>query len=277
MIEKFSFGRNWQVFLKSMTEKNCLYAEYALKSFLRMKNLEGKSFLDIGCGSGIYSLAAYRLGAKKVVSFDIDSFSVQCSKHLKKLAGNPKNWVVLQGSVLDKKFVKSLGRFDIVYSWGVLHHTGNMWQAMKYSADRTKNNGYYYIAVYNKVKGTFGSNFWLKVKQSYNRSHILIKRVMELLYVTAYFTANLLKMQNPFRRINDFYKHYRGMSWLTNIRDWLGGLPYEFATADEVLNFMKENFPEFDMVKMETTTTIGNNSFLFQKRQKFSGHRHLNK
>jgi 2-polyprenyl-6-hydroxyphenyl methylase/3-demethylubiquinone-9 3-methyltransferase len=170
---KFSFGKNWENFIKNyLNNERIDEAKKALTNFLGINSFNGKTFLDIGCGSGLHSFAAYKLKAKKIVSFDIDPFSVECTKYFFKIAGEPKNWKIYQGSILDKKFIQKLGKFDIVYSWGVLHHTGDMWNAIKNAASLVKKNGLFYIAIYNKVDawgiwsdGRFGpSSFWQKEK-----------------------------------------------------------------------------------------------------------------
>src|SRR5438874_10370928 len=129
--ERFEFGRNWSAFLVVLDEERIAKAEDSLREMLEMDSLEGKTFLDIGSGSGLFSLAARRLGAK-VHSFDFDSNSFACTQELRNryFAGDP-DWSVEQGSALDADYVASVGKFDIVYSWGVLHHTGRMWRALE--------------------------------------------------------------------------------------------------------------------------------------------------
>ncbi len=107
-----------------------LRAEQSLKEMLEVERLDGLRFLDAGSGSGLFSLAARRLGAT-VHSFDYDPQSVACTHELKRryFPGDAA-WMVEQGSVLDQDYLDHLGQFDIVYSWGVLHHTGAMWQAL---------------------------------------------------------------------------------------------------------------------------------------------------
>ncbi|MFH1445138.1 MAG: class I SAM-dependent methyltransferase [Nanoarchaeota archaeon] len=267
MEVSFSFGKNWQVFLKSLNKERFDFAEKSLKEFMKIKNMKGKSFLDIGCGSGLFSYTAHKLGAKNVVSFDVDPFSVQCCKHMYKVANNPKNWIIHDGSILDDKFVSKLGKFDIVYSWGVLHHTGNMWEAIRKSAKLVERGGYYYIALYNKKGGVLGSNMWLIIKKMYNRSSNLGKYLIEAFYMTAYLSAYTVKMKNPFSHIRDYYKTKRGMNFRTDVTDWLGGYPYEFATTEEIYHFMKKEFPDFDLVNMKTVKGLANNWFLFKRRE----------
>ncbi|MCZ6594898.1 MAG: 50S ribosomal protein L11 methyltransferase, partial [Bacteroidetes bacterium] len=115
----FSFGKNWQNFLKSFNDDRVKTAELSITEFLQLRSLQGKSFLDIGCGSGLFSYAAFNLGAKQIVSFNLDPFSVECCNYLHKKADSPNNWDIYEGSILDYNFISKLSKFDIVYSWGV--------------------------------------------------------------------------------------------------------------------------------------------------------------
>ncbi|MFX0132199.1 MAG: class I SAM-dependent methyltransferase [Candidatus Hodarchaeota archaeon] len=259
----FSFGKNWQKFLKNLTKTKLKNAELSLTDFLKSNNLKGKTFLDIGCGSGIFSYAAFNLNAKKIVSFDIDPFSVECCKYLHKRAGAPKNWEVYRGSILDDQFISELGTFDIVYAWGVLHHTGKMWDAIKKSTKLVKSSGYYYIAIYNKVDGKFGSKFWLKIKKISNTHPIIGKYIFETIYILKYFTINLLKMKNPFKQI-EIHEQLRGMDWRRDVSDWFRGYPYEFATIEEIVNFVKSNI-DSELIHIKHTRGYGNNWYLFRK------------
>ncbi len=260
----FSFGKNWQNFLKSINEERIENAKSSIAEFFNVNNLEGKSFLDIGCGSGLFSYAAFLLGAKNITSFDVDPFSIECCKYFHKEAGCPKNWIISQGSVLDNNFLSGLGKFDIAYSFGVLHHTGKMWEAIKNSARLVNLGGYFYLVIYNKGKNY---KFWLKIKKLYNRLPSLGKYLMEFLYVSAYFAITIIKFKNPFKEIENFNSNNlnRGMDWKTDIIDWLGGYPYEPATAEEIFVFMKKNFPDFNLINLKTANNSSGNWFLFQK------------
>src|SRR6267143_2607810 len=147
--ERFAFGENWARFLALLDDQRIRDAEESLQSKLEVENLAGKSFLDVGSGSGLFSLAARRLGAR-VHSFDYDPQSVACTEELKRRYFlDDGNWVVEEGSVLDRDYLASLGAFDIVYSWGVLHHTGSMWQALENVVPIVKPGGILFIAIYN--------------------------------------------------------------------------------------------------------------------------------
>src|SRR3954468_18473496 len=128
--ERFGFGANWARFLLHLDEQRIEDAERSLQQMLGLPSRQGLPFLDPGSGSGLVSLAARRLGAT-VHSFDYDPQSVACTRALRQkfFAGDPR-WVVESGSVLDADYLKALDRWDIVYSWGVLHHTGDQWRAL---------------------------------------------------------------------------------------------------------------------------------------------------
>ena len=165
--QRFAFGANWSRFLEGLSDDRIRMAERSLSQSLEVEDLNGKSFLDIGSGSGLFSLAARRLGAR-VRSFDYDAQSVACTAELKRrhFPGDPE-WVVEQGSVLDRHYLERLGTFDIVYSWGVLHHTGAMWQALENVAPLIVESGKLYVAIYNYQRVM--SRIWLEVKHAYNR------------------------------------------------------------------------------------------------------------
>src|ERR1044071_6281148 len=163
--ERFQFGQNWSQFLSAVDDELIQQAVQSLKEMLEVDSLAGKTFLDIGSGSGLFSLAARRLGAR-VHSFDFDPKSVFCTTELKKnYFQNDDSWKIEEASVLDKEFMQSLGQFDIVYSWGVLHHTGQLWPAMDNAAAPVAPGGELFIAIYNDQGRS--SRIWLRVKQLY--------------------------------------------------------------------------------------------------------------
>lgn len=239
MASGFSFGRNWDRFVREhYSDERVEISRRHLLNFLGVQDMSGKSFLDIGCGSGIHSLAAFRSGTSRVVSVDVDPFSVRATKWVRERAGSPLTWEVHEGSILDPEFVSRLEPADIVYSWGVLHHTGNLWESIRHAAGRVPPGGLFYIAIYEK---TPESPYWIDVKQRYNRASALRKRFMELAHVYRTFlrTKSPAILMRNLRYILD-YRASRGMAFWTDVRDWLGGWPYEPATPAEVTGFCEK-------------------------------------
>ncbi|MFZ1720669.1 MAG: class I SAM-dependent methyltransferase [Candidatus Moraniibacteriota bacterium] len=261
----FSFGKNWQNFLKNLTDKRIEEAEKSLIDFLGGKeNITGKTFVDIGCGSGLFSLAAYRLGAKSVMSIDIDDASVACAKYLHEKNRRPEHWQIQTGSALDRGFMSSLGTFDITYSWGVLHHTGSMYQALQNVTTLVNPEGRLYIALYNDnqrfMEGT--SNFWLMIKKIYNKSSSVEKHIIETLYTIYYIIGLTINFINPITYIKNYHS-LRGMSFMTDIKDWLGGYPYEYASEEKIISYFKDQ--NFECIKTNPARSIGCNEFLLKK------------
>lgn len=257
----FSFGKNWNQFVtRHFTPERLTIAQNHIAEFLELPSLTGKSVLDIGCGSGLSSLAFYNLGAERIVSFDLDPYSVQATTTLRRTVGDPDSWIVCAGSILDRDFVQSLAQADIVYSWGVLHHTGSMWNAVENTATLLKEDGLLYIALYTT---TSKSPYWLRVKQAYNRATPVGKCLMELRYLLRYtILPELLRCKNPFRVMRD-YQVSRGMDCMTDLRDWLGGYPYEDAKPEDVLRFARNSL---GLELMNLATGEANTEYLFKKR-----------
>ena len=244
----FSFGVNWRKYItQRFDEERLSIAQRDILEFLALPDLRDKTFLDIGCGSGIHSLAAWKAGAKQVFSFDYDVESVNSTRLLHERAGRPENWTVAQGSILDAGYVASLPRADIVYSWGVLHHTGQMWRAIEAAADCIKPGGVMFIALYNKW---VGSDDALRLKIRYNQASWVRKRIMEVQlmrqglpgwsYLFKDFAFFRDRWMEKYRLARD-YKKYRGMSFYHDIVDWIGGYPYEDCTVEETLWFCRKH------------------------------------
>ncbi len=229
---RFRFGRNWARFLEQMNEERILQARLSLCRTLGVETLAGKTFIDVGCGSGLFSLAARQLGAQ-VVSFDFDPESVACAKKLKQTFFKADDaWQICEGSVLDGKFLTEFGEHDVVYSWGVLHHTGHMWQALDNLAPMVRPGGRLFIALYNDQGWV--SRYWMLVKRFYNRS-----RIFALLAVIAHLPYPFLASMTV-RTLSGRLTAERGMSAWRDYLDWLGGYPFEVSRPEEVFSFFRK-------------------------------------
>jgi 2-polyprenyl-6-hydroxyphenyl methylase/3-demethylubiquinone-9 3-methyltransferase len=268
--KRFEFGKNWQRFLSLLDEARILQAENSLREMLAI-DLAGKRFLDIGCGSGLFSLAARRLGAM-VYSFDYDPASVACAEELKRrYFPDDSDWSIEAGSILDSDYVESLGQFDVVYSWGVLHHTGDMWKALDHAQLPVGPGGSLFIAIYNDQG--FQSRVWARIKRLYC-SGAPGKRLVTALFVPFFFLVllayDLVRFRNPARRYID-YKTARGMSMLHDWIDWLGGYPFEVATPGAIVEFFRQR--SFRILKQNTTTRLGCNEFVLRRDSGMEGSR----
>lgn len=262
---RFQFGENWRRFLSVLNQERIAEAEKSLKQMLEREDLRGQSFLDIGSGSGLFSLAARSLGAR-VHSFDYDPQSVACAEELKRrYRAADAEWTIERGSVLDADYVRSLGQFDIVYSWGVLHHTGAMWQALENARLPVAPGGKLFIAIYNDQG--LRSRAWLKVKRVYVSGlagKLLVPMIFIPYFIAGGLTKDLLRGRSPWARYAE-YKKSRGMSIVHDWIDWLGGYPFEVARPEEILSFYRER--GFTLEKMITCGGgLGNNQFVFARR-----------
>ncbi len=263
--ERFEFGENWTEFLRVLDERRIASAMRALETMLGQAGVAGKRFLDIGSGSGLSSLAAWRLGAD-VTSFDYDPASVACTLELRgRFAGGAEaRWRVSEGSALDREFLSSLGTFDVVYSWGVLHHTGEMWRALDLAAGRVAQGGRLFVAIYND-QGAWSPR-WRRIKRFYCSGVVgrwLVSAVFIPWWIARGLLADLVWLRNPLDRYRG-YGEQRGMSVWHDWRDWLGGYPFEFAKPEAILDFYRAR--GFELRRLTTCGgSMGCNEFVFER------------
>ena len=262
--ERFGFGKNWSRFLGLLTEERILAAESSLTTMLEIGTLAGKSFLDVGSGSGLFSLAARRLGAR-VHALDFDPQSVRCTIELRRrYFPNDPQWTVEEASALAKSHLKSLGQFDVVYSWGVLHHTGDMWSALDNVSDLVAPGGSLFISIYND-QGT-RSVRWKKVKHLYNSLPGGLRFLVVAPSFAVIWGPRLLKGLLLGRPLQTFktYGGGRGMDLWRDLIDWVGGYPFQVAKPEEIFEFYKQR--GFNLSKLVTAGgSLGCNEFVFRK------------
>lgn len=266
----FAFGKNWSRFLARLNDDRIEAAEQSLQSLLRRSDLKGCRFLDAGSGSGLFSLAAHRLGAT-VTSFDVDADSTACTRELKRrYAQDDDTWQVTSGSLLDPAFLDSLGQFDVVYCWGVAHHTGSMWEAIGNLASLVNINGSLVLAIYNDQ--LYISRAWGAIKRIYQRLPVFLRPLyvgaigsgtfLKRLFVTAAACLlRLLTLRNPLVPLLNWARETqaRGMHGWYDLVDWVGGWPFEVARPEEIFRFLRDR--GFSLQEMTTCVGHGCNEF----------------
>ena len=263
--ERFEFGKNWSQFLALLNEERIRRAEESLREMLEVESLAGRSFLDIGSGSGLFSLAARRLGAR-VHSFDYDPQSVACARELKRrFFEGDTGWQIEEGSALDEQYVRALGLFDVVYSWGVLHHTGEMWRGLENAGRAVAPGGKLFVAIYND-QGSRSAR-WRWIKKTYNE----LPRPLRAPFAAAVSTPGELKSLaralvtlRPGEYVRSWteYSRNRGMSRWRDVVDWVGGYPYEVAKPEEIFDFYRAR--GFTLTKLKAGGVgLGCNEFVF--------------
>jgi 2-polyprenyl-3-methyl-5-hydroxy-6-metoxy-1,4-benzoquinol methylase len=262
--ERFAFGENWARFLDVLDDERIAEAERSLREALG--SIEGHSFLDLGCGSGLFSLAAMRLGAARVHSTDYDPASVACAAELRRrYFPSATNWTVAHGDALDRAGMAALGTFDVVYSWGVLHHTGDMDRALGHAAAAVAPGGRLFISIYNDQGPR--SRFWTLVKRTYNRLPAPLRTPFAVAVMAPREALSALRWIVALRPMNYVrswtrYKSTRGMSRWHDLIDWVGGYPFEVARPEEI--FERTRRDGFVLEKLRTCGGgLGCNEFVF--------------
>ena len=266
--DRFPFGKNWQRFLEVVNQDRIAEAQHSIRDMLGVTSLEGLSFLDIGSGSGLFSLAAVQLGASRVHSFDVDPDSVACTSEMKRrYALKAGHWTIERASALDRTHLQQLGlgAWDVVYAWGVLHHTGNMWAAMDNVWPLVAPRGLLFLSIYNDQGRS--SRRWRAVKRLYTRSVVgkwLVCGSLILYFVARGALADLVSLTNPVTRYRE-YGRTRGMSLSHDWFDWLGGYPFEVAKPEQVFDFLRSR--GFELSRLTTRGgSWGCNQFVFTRR-----------
>lgn len=253
----FDFGTNWKEYSKAaLNDRAFIEARNSLKNLLGERVFAEAEVLDVGCGSGIFSLAAAQLGAKSVIGLDINPNSIAASE------ANAQRWIeakiyvrFVQADILSPEPIRSYGQFDILYAWGSLHHTGQMNQAIRNCAEFIRPGGYFALAIYNRH---LTSEAWKAIKRTYNKLPFLGKKVMVGIFYPIIWAAKwIVTGKNPLRM-------HRGMNFYHDVVDWVGGYPYEYATGDEMIKFVSGlGFKLVKFVPCQLPT--GNNQFVFMK------------
>ncbi len=273
--EAFAFGKNWSQFLQQLNEERIASAEQSLRQLLQQNGFEGMRVLDAGSGSGLFSLAAYRMGAD-VTSFDVDPDSVGCTRALQNQYGDNERWRVHSGSLLDAAFLRDLGLYDVVYCWGVAHHTGDMWKAIDQIAMRVDVNGRLVLAIYNDQ--LYVSRIWYGIKRIYQK----LPKPLRPLYVLIIYLGTFLKrltttlgasmlrcftLRNPLVPWLRWARETqgRGMHGWYDLVDWVGGWPFEVARPEAIFRFLRDR--GFQLEEMTTVIGHGCNEYVLRRER----------
>jgi 2-polyprenyl-6-hydroxyphenyl methylase/3-demethylubiquinone-9 3-methyltransferase len=263
--DRFAFGENWSRFAQLLDEPRIEEAASSLRSMLEVDDLGGRSFLDVGSGSGLFSLAAARLGVGKIHSFDYDAESVACTAAVRdRFFADKDDWLVERGDITDSAFCADLGTFDIVYAWGVLHHTGALWRALDNTCGLVAPGGSLFVSIYNDQGRR--SERWRTIKRRYNTLPDGLRTPYALLVSapSEMSTAARRLIRGRFRSYVRSWSESgpRGMSRWHDLLDWVGGYPFEVARPEEVFRFCRDR--GFELQKLTTAGGgLACNEFVF--------------
>lgn len=256
-VMRFAFGKNWQSYsAKSLTPACIEKSRQAFRELVSGIDLQGRNFIDIGYGQGLSLIAAAQMGAK-VLGIDVDKDNIEALRRVQQTIGYSGVLEVRNVSILDEGFIDACrGRYDVVHSWGVLHHTGNMMKAIKNACALVGEGGYFICAIYNRH---WSSPLWRIIKWSYNiLPGVLQHAMIALLYPVIYVAKFLVTGQSPKRM-------ERGMDFMHDVVDWIGGYPYEYADIEEIQNSVCR-YGFLCLRVRPARVPTGCNEFVFKKR-----------
>ena len=197
---RFAFGDNWREFSDLVTEERIAESERGLRKLFSHEELAGRRMLDIGCGSGLSMLSALRLGVAQVDGFDLDPKSTETARMLLSRHCPDHRWTVQQGSILSLR-PDAPADYDLVYSRGVLHHTGDIWGAITKACSLVAPRGLLCIAVYRR---TPLCPLWAVEKRWYSAVPSWILRIVRACFKLAFLAGLVGTFRNPYRYVADY-------------------------------------------------------------------------
>jgi len=264
---QFDFGSNWRAFSRhALTPERVEQAKRHLAELLGHIKIQDRSFVDIGFGQGLSLLIATSMGGR-TVGCDINPLCATVLQENQVRAFpelNAQAIPIVIGSILDDNLVTSVrhrspdgprGYYQIVHSWGVLHHTGDMAAAIRNASSLVAPGGHFIVAIYNRH---WSSGAWTVIKRLYNTCPAPIQKIMVgLLWPVIFLAKWLVTRRNPFRQA-------RGMDFYYDVVDWIGGYPYEYGNVEEITKCVEAlGFQTERVIPAEVPT--GCNEFIFKR------------
>jgi SAM-dependent methyltransferase len=233
----FAFGKNWELYSRQINSSHIESSKKDLIGLIQLESLQGMSVLDIGSGSGVHSLSMMLLGCKDLVALDYDPDSVSTTNRVLSGKSFKGDFQVIQADIL--KHIPGIdGRtFDLVYSWGVLHHTGDMMKGIDRSISYVKPGALIALALYRK---TLLCTFWRIEKFLYSKSPKILQSLFQKTYEFVFGLGIKIKTGQSLRAYKLSYFQKRGMDFSRDVHDWLGGYPYESIDPRYLIQYMEQ-------------------------------------
>jgi len=233
----FAFGKNWDLYSRQINSSHIESSKKDLISLIQLESLEGMRVLDIGSGSGVHSLSLMLLGCKDLIALDYDANYVSTTNRVLSGKSFKGNFQVMQADIL--KHIPGIDghTFDLVYSWGVLHHTGDMMKGIDRSISYVKPGGLIALALYRK---TPFCTFWRIEKFIYSKSPEIFQVISQKVYEFFFGLGIKIKTGQTLRDYRLSYFQKRGMDFSRDVHDWLGGYPYESIDPDVLIQYMEQ-------------------------------------
>lgn len=142
-------------------EKRKFFVEPHLVTFADFPSVKGKKVLEIGCGIGTATIQFARAGASKVVAVDLSEKSLELAKKRAEIYGFSDIIQFYHGNAEELSSIIPKESFDLIFSFGVIHHTPFPGKILKEMAAYTDSNSVVKVMVYYRFSW---KSFWIFLK-----------------------------------------------------------------------------------------------------------------
>ena len=224
------------------------------------EGVKGKKVLDAGSGSGMVSIAFAVMGAS-VTGVDITSKCIENGRKRAKAFGVECRFVQSDLTMLDLH-----EDFDIIYSWGVLHHTADAKASFFRLVEHLRPGGEIIIAVYLR---TAFSSFWNFSRVFYQSSPGFAKTAFRR------SASVLLNGYDAVRKALMKKERYmlRGTSNEELVNDWFGVPHRTFHTYTEVYEWFREKGLDYRLVNPATGRFKSTSNFVVRGSRPLQEHK----